>query len=254
MTNAELSEYLLRFFGKEVVDVELTSRMLADCQADAFRWFNDRKGLRCHAALVLNGSAEYDLSSLVPAVQEVLSVAFPHATDIDLRAIYGDDLALPGVPWGMFPYGALQGGVYSSLVQALQYRKTASKVISSDLDWEFRRVINTASASAAPKPMLGITPGYNGPTGQAIIRYKAKLTEMTQVANDDRNEDFVLRRAIIAAKFRLSQIRGKFTTLPTARGERSLNGPELASSAAEELTELNRDIADTNLAMPFIVA
>jgi hypothetical protein len=254
MTNDDLAQYVLRYFGKEVVDVELSARQLVDIQGDAFRWFNDRKGLRCNAGLILTGAPQYDLSSLNPAVQEVLSVAFPHATDVDLRAIYGDDLALPGVPWGMFPYGALQGGVYSSLVQAVQYRKTASKVISADLDWEFRRVIDPLTPGAAPKPMLGVTPGFNGPQGQAIIRYKAKLTSMDQLANDDRGEDFVVRRAVIAAKARLGQIRGKWQTLPTARGERSMNGSELLSSAAEELKDLNDDMASTNMPIPFFTA
>lgn len=254
-TNDDVKEYIKRSFGHPVVDFELSPDHLEDCLTDAFLWFNDRRGLRALTVLTLVlGRNEYDLSTVDPPVVDVLRVSFERQIDVDLRAIYGDDLSLPGVPWGMFPYGALQGGTYSALVQALQYRKTAAKIMSADVDWEQIKKIDPLDPDRRVKPYISIYPGDSSVTGPVIIEYKALLENFRQLELDPRYFDFVLRRAIIAAKEKLGRIRGKYGSLPTARGDRSLDGPALLQEAASELDLLEKDMAAVNMPIPFITA
>lgn len=252
--NSTAQKWVERQLGGGMINIELTCDQFTDCLDNAFRWFNDKRGIRGEYKIQLYPNiSEYSLAAIQPNVETVLEVAFVNSSDIDLRAIYGDDLALPGIPWGQFPYGALQSGTYSSLVQAMQYRKTARNVMSADLDWTFRKVKDPGNPTAAPIPRLYITPGVNGPQGDCIILYKARLEKIEDIVTDDRNLYFVLERAKAEAMNVLGRVRGKYKSYPTVGGERSLDGDDLRQEAKELMEKLDTDISMVNMPMPFLV-
>lgn len=64
---------------------------------------------------------------------------------------------------------------------------------------------------------------------------------------DRETKHFIQRWAIMEAKFMLSQVRGKYQTLPGPNGSTTLNSQELITQAETERTLLEEELADLNM-------
>ena len=110
------------------------------------------------------------------------------------------------------------GGGYSHLIQSLNYRDQSKRILSVDEDWFWDR----------ERRLLCITPKAS--SGSEIgVRYQTNAVDWASVYP---HEYHLFRRyALAEAMLTLGQIRTKYSTLPSAQGDLSLNGDALKSEA-----------------------
>ncbi len=236
-------EYIKRRLGGGILKVELTDEHLQDAVRNAFRWFTDRKGLVSTLHLtILNNVSEYILPDNVFDVIEVRFVF----KDLVLRDDFGFYYGLPffgGVVYGTnVPRFTGHMFSYSALVQWFQYFETAKRILSSEKDFEYWR----------DEHKLIIMPVPNE-TQPALCVIKKEIEDSDFGRLNARDLDLILRYGVADAKEMLGRIRSKFDAIPTAAGDRTLDGDRLLTEAAEEKEKLEVRIAETDFPIPFIV-
>ena len=223
------------------VKVELTDNQLTQALDDAKEWFSAFVGLHKEGTLSLIGDqTEYDLSSVSPAIEQVVKVWFPsRGTELDFRVLYPGFLDVHGIPYDggvMYGYGYPQ----TTLIQTMQTLETNRKFLSTDLDWEFYYDNMTTPVTRLLRVM---PPPYEA--GTAVYLYRVDPSEIKLEHYSPRHLWFLREWALAEAKYTLGRIRGKYTSgLPAAGGDRTLDGDALIQEAREDKERLEEKILE----------
>jgi hypothetical protein len=129
MTEQELKKWILRRLGSPIAKVCLDELHLEDAVDDAKRWFAAKKGVDRDITLDLfSGKVEYVMPEDCDAV---LDVSF-QVSPLDISLIFAPHIiADEKVPYNAFAAPS-SAGLYSSLVQSLQYVDMAKRIINSE--------------------------------------------------------------------------------------------------------------------------
>lgn len=230
-----LRTWIRRKLGEPIVCVEMKNEQIEQCIEDAFLWWSSYRGWYMQDTITITqGTVEYDLSAHDPEVLDIIKVWFTLNVLYDLNNAYPGFLDIDGYPYDDLIDGHAAGGFYSGLVQWLQMRDTASRVLSADRDYIFdfttKKVIFTPDTIES---------------GQAIYLYQTpfKQSYLNLVPPD---QQYLIReRALAETKYTLGRIRGKYTGgLPAAQGNVSLDGGDLISEAKSDFERLDQKIID----------
>lgn len=220
-SEADIRGYVERRLGGGVVHVELTPEHYSDAVTEALMWFMSHIGQVKNIVLQTNSNG--GAVDLPADCYQVVEVYFQR-----LEAEFPTDpfeAGWNGTLWGgqtavnsQYGYGA-QTDVFSSIVQSMQYREQARRILSVDRDWEWD--------FAARKLRLFPT---NGRIGTQV--FAVYLTDTIDVATLRPYEYEVVRRyALASAMEALGYIRTKYSDGPSATGQISLNGQDLLANA-----------------------
>lgn len=149
------------------------------------------------------------------------------------------------LPGDQMPYSAFMGptagsgGLYSSLVQVIQYTEMAKNILSSDRKWLWM----------PHKHMLLLLPA-NG--GTAIVQYKSNSVPAIELLFE-RDHDLIKRWALAQAKTDLGNIFSRYSSWPTAQGQSVANGAALIAQADAEFKALEEEIIGSAMPMPWVV-
>jgi len=227
--------------GQCTVKVELTEQQIEQALEDAKDWFNVFVGIYRESSLnIAEGTVEYDLSAVIPAIDTVSKVWFPRrGTEIDFSVLYPGFLDVEGIPYGV---GTLWGEGYpqTSITQTLQTLESMSKLLSSDLDWEFYKdtMVDPATKTLRimPSPKQG---------GVVYYFYRVDPSAIKLENYDPKHLWFIREWALAEAKYTLGRIRGKYSGgLPAAGGDRSLDGEALITESREDKERIEEKILD----------
>jgi len=233
--NTELANYIARTLGKGRVAVELTCDQFNDSIADAQRWFIANWGL-----------TKEILINLLPEQNEILM-----PVDVaDVINVYVEQVRIPPLIFDRefpfyfpFPLRAEGGivfsyptGLYSSLVQQLQWIEQLKRVFGADISFEY--IPELRKLRIYPVPFV---------SKKALIQYQTNTFAISELALFPAAEDVFVRYSTAKAKYRLGTIRGKFSAFPGAVSDYMLNGPQLIEEAKQELEELNTEVRERNL-------
>jgi hypothetical protein len=230
-----LRKWIRTTLGEPVVCVEMTDEQIDVAVEEAMEWWSAYRGWYLqHSFSVVEGQAEYDLSSVDPAVIDVMKVWFTIDPRLDLSGTWPGFLDINGYPYDGFDHEQSQGGFYSGIVQWLQMREIGARVLSADLDWFFNDKTKT----------LTVTPS-NASAGTAILLYSTpfKKSYLSQVPPDQAH--LIREYSLAWSKYILGRIRGKYTGgLPAAQGNVSLDGADLIREAQEDFQRLEQKMLD----------
>ena len=194
-----------------------------------YRWFNARKGLVVERFFTVNANQneyqlEKDVLGVIEYVPQVdISFAFP--------TISNDVLDVDYIP-------AYYAKAYSEFVQYLQMLSRRREVYSAVTSWEF-----VGSFGTAKPPMVRIHPVPMNPTqGQLVLRIKATRESLKYSHPID--EEFFVRYGMTVLKEILVHTRGKYSELPAASGEISLDADRLTEELNTEREKLEVEIRD----------
>jgi len=239
--------------GCGVVTIELTDKHVEDAFDDAVRWWIARRGMRRHAVTTITQGVQ--VYSMPEDTDEVLDVWFPGVQldviaaiepyafiDVDMLPVAYQSLT--GVPGGQF---------YGTLSQIIAHAETARRIISSEPSWRWFQERN--ELHIFPRQHMG---------GTAVVRYISSILRTedpvapeTTPRNDFRylrfrDRDLILKYFLATLKQKLGRIRGKYSSLPSAGGEKNLDGDTLLTEAREEMRELTEEIIGLSDGVPFI--
>lgn len=231
-SDTDIRDYIQRTLGGGVVNVELTSDHYDDAIFDAKMWFAGHIGQTKNKVLdVTSNGGSFDVASDCFSVVECFF-------DVQSADLF-DQFDWAGVelnPLGFGIYGSYyadgygMGGGYSYLVQAMQYRDQARKVLSSDRDWEWDHAAR----------QLRIYPVDGDVGGKVFVVY---MTDTVEVEKMRPYEYRMVRRwALAQAMESLGYIRSKYADGPSATGTISLNGTDLIANADQIRSELGEQI------------
>ena len=237
MKEAELREWILRRLGSPVLKVDLSCQHLDDAVAEAKRWFAAKKGIEREVVIdVFSGVVEYDVPEDCDAV---LDVSFS-GNKFDISAMFAPYWFVDNrVPYGVFA-STRSAGLYSSYVQAMQYTEMAKRVMSADLNWMYY--------PSKRKLMLWPATKYDD---KAIVEYKSSVSNLELLT--ERDHDLIKRFSLAWAKRDLGHIYSKYSSMPAAQGQVTLNGPQLLQEAEAEFQKLEDEIAGSAMPMAFVV-
>jgi hypothetical protein len=224
-----LRTWIRHKLGEPIVCVELDEPPVDHAVNDAFLWWSSYRGLYFQDTItVAVGTHQYDLSAHVPEVIDVTKVWFTIDRAIDLSNTWNGFLDIQGYPYDHHVSQQVSTGFYSGLLQWLQMRDTAARILSVDVDWFFDQ----------QSKILTITPEPNV-AGTAVYLYRAKFTE-DQLSLIAPEEQWLIReRALAETKYMLGRVRGKYTGgLPAAQGNVSLDGADLIREAQEDFERI----------------
>jgi len=235
MTEQELKKWILRRLGSPIAKVCLDELHLEDAVDDAKRWFAAKKGVDRDITLDLfSGKVEYVMPEDCDAV---LDVSF-QVSPLDISLIFAPHIiADEKVPYNAFAAPS-SAGLYSSLVQSLQYVDMAKRIINSERNWMY----------FPHKNILLLLPNPKG-GGKAYVEYKSTCNTIEQLP--ERDHDLVKRWSLAYAKMDLGNIYSKYSSWPTAQGQVQLNGPALISQAEASFEKLEEEIYNSAMPMPF---
>lgn len=219
---SDIKDYIRRRFGYPTVSVELNDAHLCDVLQEAKDWFSrfiDLGRVKEATLLTTTAQSQYTVAADVDKVvrvwfeypQDPFSVAFAFA-DVEIQ----------------YPQ-SIEGGSYSSILQELQYRKQARRILTADQDWWFNET--DRQLTVHPVPAEGMNVRY---------RYIASGFDWAQLS--PYHVALIRRRAVAEAMFVLSQIRGKYSELPGSTGSITLNGADLLGEASSQLSQLDEEI------------
>jgi hypothetical protein len=200
------------------------------------RWFAAKKGVDRDLTMDLYaGQVEYKMPD---DCDMVLDVAF-QVSPLDISLIFAPyNIAQDEkVPYIVFSAGAT-GGLYSSLLQSLQYVEMAKRMINAERNWIY----------FPHKKILLLLPDPKG-GGKVFIEYKSTCNTIEQLP--ERDHELVKRYALAWAKQDLGMIYSKYSTWPTAQGNVSLNGDTLMAQARYEFEKLEDEIYESAKPMAF---
>lgn len=213
----DMKDFITRRLGDSVVAVELTDDQLQDAVDSAAMLYQQIIGSYEYVEVNLDGSGEYAM----PA--DCFIVCDVHF-DISRGDIY-ESFDWAGVELGPMSFGMYggyrdssgAGGGYSYLIQAMNYRDQAKRILNVEEDWFWDR----------ERRLLCLTGSKSG--SKVAVRYQTVNVDWAAVYP---HEYGLFRQwALSEAMLTLGQIRTKYGTLPSAQGDLSLNGDMLKSEA-----------------------
>lgn len=233
--------------GCPSVKVELSEKQIEQCLNNAKEWFSAFVGLHREAQFTLiEGQSEYDLSAVTPRVGGVVKAWFPMpASRIDFHGLYPGFLDINGLPYGCG--GVMASGAYgdnsypqTTVTQAIQTMGANERLFSSDLDWEFYR-----DTTVEPNiRIMRVMPPPADAIGNCVYLYSVEAKDIKMEWYDAKHTYFLKQWALADAKYTLGRKRGKFQTLPTAGGERSMDGESLLQESRDDKQMLEDKILD----------
>ena len=231
--------------GCPSVKVELSEKQLEQSLLNAFEWFSAHVGIYREGSIALvQGKSEYDLSGVSPTVYDVVNAWFPMSSNfMDFHALYPGFLDLSGIPLGCtdpVAAGAWGDNSYpqTTIIQTLQSQGSMQRLLSSDLDWEFYRDPTTDPVI----PVLRVMPSPTMEVGNCIFQYSIDPEEIKLEWFGNRYLYYIKQWALADAKYILGRKRAKYKSLPTAGGERSMDGDDLIAESKEDKRELEEKI------------
>jgi hypothetical protein len=235
MDEAALKQWILRRLGSPFLKVELTDDHLKDAIENARRWFSAKKGYKVQAIINIQaGQTEYDLPD---SIDSVTDIAFPMPA-MDISLVFAPFTMLDDkVPYDVFA-APNSGGLYSSLVQTLQYVETAKRILGAEPDW--RQDGRKLYIFPIPKYVAG-------------MRVEGKAGTFTIEQLSERDHDILKRYALAWAKHDLGRVRSKYDSFPTAQGNATLDGDKLLEEARTEMEALDEELALSGFPMGFLV-
>lgn len=238
MTEPELKQWIVRRLGGPVACVELDDSQLEDAIGEARQWFAAKKGVDRDITLDLfSGQVEYTMPEDCDAV---IDVAF-QVSPLDISLIFAPHIiADEKIPYNAFAAPS-SAGLYSSLVQSLQYVEMAKKILNAERNWLY----------FPHKNILLLLPNPKG-GGKAFVEYKSSCITLEHLPA--RDQEFIRRYALAWAKHDLGMIRTKYSSWPTAQGQTQLNGTMLIDQAVKEMEKLEDQLYDSAKPMPFFTA
>lgn len=217
----DVIERTRRYFGYPVVAVELSEEHYGDAMEEAKQWFVDNWGIiRFRMFDLTPGVREVQMTDDVREVQEVHFEAvripplvfdrdFPFFAPFPLRAEGGIVFSYPT-------------GLYSGIVQQLQWIEELKRIFSSEPEFEFDRVTR----------ILRIFPAFEVGEKRMLVEYVSNSMQIEELFGEALVTFIRYFRALCAE--RLGQIRSKYDSIPVAGGTASLNGSALLEWAREE--------------------
>ena len=214
----DIKDYITRSLGGGVVAVELTDLQLQDAVDSAAMLYHQIIGDYNFSTIPVNGPGEYSMS---PSCTMVVEVYF----DLNGSGLY-DSFDWAGVELGPMSFGMYggyrdssgAGGGYSYLIQAMNYRDQAKRILGVEDDWFWDR----------ERRLLCLT-GCSSSTSRIGVRWQTNDINWSTLFP---SEYHLFRRwALAEAMITLGQIRTKYGSLPSAQGDLSLNGDALKSEA-----------------------
>ncbi len=236
MDEAQLKEWILIELGAPYLRIELYDRTLSQAIENARRWFAARKGVQRTVSIpAQGGQSEYELPDGIDTVQNIALSSAP----LDLAIGLYPFTWIEGSP---IPFDTLMvpesGGLYSSIVQTLQYVGMAKRILGAEQDW------------AQEGRILRIWPI---PANTQAILVTGKSSEIIIEQLDERDHDLVKRRALAHAKSLVGRVRSKYSSgFPTAQGHEQFDGEALLAESAEEMAALDEEIALSAYPMMFM--
>jgi hypothetical protein len=228
MDEAALKEWILVELGGDFLKIELYDETLGQAIENARRWFAAKKGIQKSVVLpVTPGQSPVELPDEIDTVQDI---AFS-ASAISLSLSFINPYSwLDGAP---IPYDAIavpqSGGLYSSIVQTLQYVTEAKRILGAELDW------------AQQGRLLYVWPI---PLNAQSVMITGKSNNIVIEQLSERDHDLVKRRALAHAKRLVGRVRTKYESgFPTAQGHEQLDGATLLQEGADEILALDDEIS-----------
>jgi hypothetical protein len=226
----KLKEYIKRKLGDGVVCVELTEEQLDDAIRDAEEFWMQWVGREKIVDFTFTGAVVYPADSIASDIDSITNVYFD-VDDESLRDVFG----WAGVEINPFQTVYQGRGGYASLVQLMQYRENAQRIVSADKDWGWNRANRT----------LEISPKLEG-TRRVKILYQSRSFDYNYLAT---YEWHLFRDYALAKSMRtLGLIRMKYAELPSATGGFSMDGDSLWSNA--EMMEMSIEDKMRNMQRP----
>lgn len=236
MDESALKRWILKRLGAPFLKIELTDETLGDAIETARRWFAAKKGISKTISLpVQSGETQYTIPDGIDQVQDV---AF-QTSSLDLSLAFYPYTWLDGAP---IPYDTFSvpqsGGLYSSIVQTLQYVEEAKRILGAEQEWRQEGRI------------LYVWPI---PRNASIVMLTGKSTDIVIEQLSERDHDLVKRMALAQAKLDVGRVRGKYESgFPTAQGHEQLDGATLLQEGQAEIEALNEEIGESAKPMSFI--
>ena len=213
----DIKDFITRRLGNGVVAVELTDDQLQDAVDSAAMMYHQMIGAYQFTTLTTTGAGEYQMPASCFVVCEVY---FDAARSGLYESFDWAGVELGPMSFGM--YGGYRdssgaGGGYSYLVQAMNYRDQAKRILNVDEDWFWDR----------ERRLLCLTGTREN---QEIgVKYQTNILDWSALYP---SEYHLFRQwALSEAMITLGQIRTKYGSLPSAQGDLSLNGDALKSEA-----------------------
>lgn len=238
-TELELKESTLRRLGHPTVQVELTDDQIQECIDDAKRWLAVDYGIVAFRTL-----------QTIPGVSEYV---LPDDT-LDVRTLHSPGSHVPPLIYDRefpfyFPFPSrAEGGVvfsypatlYSGIVQQLQWIEQLRRTFGTEITFDYH----------PENFLLRIFPGSQATGGTFVVEYLARTVITMNLIGE---AEQLLRRYIMAqAKLILGRVRGKYDTLPTAGGDRGMDGKELLEEGKTELEELKAEASGRSYPYSFL--
>jgi hypothetical protein len=136
----------------------------------------------------------------------------------------------------VFSYPA---GLYSALVQQLQWIDQLRRIFSAELEWTY---------TDSNRLLRIVSPAFQ--TGLALIEYIAndvQLVELFGIA-----EELFVDWAYAEVMERVGRVRSKYGGYPTAGGERTLDGEALLAEAKAEKERIQTKALERGYPIPFM--
>lgn len=244
MDIAEIKGWIKRKLGDGWVEVELTPEQLTDCIEDALLWWASRKGWYSEGALnLVSGTVAYNLSAIDPPVLDVIQVWFTENPVTNFSWAYGGFFDMDGFPYGDYPFrGQMGGGNYFSLVQWMQTHEMGSRILSVDSDFIYRK--QTKELIITPEPRRNGTIIY-----QYSTPFKSDYLDLIELEHQ-----YLIRRyALAEAMETLGRIRSKYSSLPAADGDVSLDGGDLLSASVDTKMKLDEELGSYLEPTPILI-
>jgi hypothetical protein len=240
LTERDVIERTRRYFGHPLVVVEATEETYADCLEETKEWFIDNWGMmRFRVFNLAPGIREIKMTDDVRQVQEISfeGIRLPPLVferDFPFFANQVNGASPGGV---MFSYPT---GLYSGIVQQLQWIEQLKRIFSAESDWEYDPITR----------VLRLFGG--GPTGEnrMMVEYVSNAMQIEELFGEALNTFQRYFRAEVGE--RLGQIRSKYDAIPVAGGTATLNGGAMLDWAREEKEKLTEWAHNRNYPYRFL--
>ncbi len=253
-TEIEAIEWLKLKLGGGVVVIELLQEHFETAFADAIRWYVGRKGIKRRAIVnlipsVVDYTVPDDCDIVVEVVfpggrLDIIGAINPYAF-IDVDQIPVAHSSITGVPGGSF---------YGTFKLILQHAETARRIIGAEPAWEYDHASRTVHVYPNSNRSGAMVAYYLSTTlvaADPTLPATTPLNDFRRLSFRDR--DIILRYAHAQSKWMLARVRGKYTDgMPSAGGNKNLDGDNLLGEAQGEIEALNEEIKALSEPVPFI--
>lgn len=237
LTEEALKDSIIRRLGHPTVVVELTGEQLDEAIDIAKRWLSVDYGLISFRKLnAIPGITEYTLPE---DTLDVIKVIFPGSQATPLLFDQEFPFYLPyatsskvGVS---FTY---PDGLFSGLALQLQWIDQLRRMFGGEATFEYFPEIF----------LLRLFPGQRG--GPHVIEYLIRNIDTEKLFGEP--EELLRRYALAQAKLILGHVRSKYDTLPTAGGDRGMDGKSLIEEATTEIELCKAEAAGRSMPIPFV--